>query len=196
MLRGRACPWGSEVALLRRAGGWIVASVALSVMLFAWAAEPPELRLAAGYPGDGAVLAAAPVAVRVEFEGLLNPAETHLSLSRRTGGALLSKVPAELDGQALTVPVEPGGPGDYVLAYHVRLVDGRQLTGVSRFSVTGGGPVSDSPAVAGPPAAPDAHAHGSDDPFSRGLLVLDLILIIGAVAVLLRPARLRGRGRP
>jgi methionine-rich copper-binding protein CopC len=179
-------------ARLRRRAGWIVAAVAASVAVLALAADPPPLRQVASHPADGAVLDGPPGAVRVDFEGLVHPAEVHLSVTRRADGATVSEAPATLDGQALTAAVRLDRPGDYLLGYHVRLVGGAQLSGVSRFRVTGSGP---PPATGPATGAADAHAHGGNDPFSRGLLVLDLLLIVGVATVLLRPARLRGRRR-
>lgn len=189
--RGGAVP--AAVALLRRAGGWIVALVALSVAVLALVADPPAVRQVASDPADGAVLAAPPSSVRVQFSGLVHPAELHLTVTRQADGASVTGgPPPALDGQVLTVPVDLDRPGDYLVGHHVRLLDGRESTGVSRFRLTATGPTR----AAGPPiASAGAHQHGGDDPLSRGLLIVDLLLIITAATVLLRPARLRGRRR-
>jgi methionine-rich copper-binding protein CopC len=179
--------------LLRRGGGWIVAAVAVAVVVLALAAEPPPLRQVTSDPADGAVVDVPPASVRVGFTGLVHPAESHLTVTRRADGATVSQAAATLDGQTLTVPVGLDRPGDYLLGYHVRLADGSQVSGVSRFRVTGTGPARGTVPATGPAGA---HAHGADDPVSRGLLVLDLLLIAGAVTILLRPARMRGRHRP
>lgn len=165
-----------------RLGGWLILAIVVSVATLAVVADPAELRVASSYPTDRAVLDRPPASATVSLDGMLRPAEYHLSVGPAAGGGLVSLTPAQLDGRSLVVPVRIGQAGDYRMVYHVRLEDGRQLTGSTTFSVTtAGDPGAAPPPVAGPSSA---HAHEMQgDPLTVVLIVADLVLIVVLVAL-------------
>lgn len=163
--------------------GWLILAVIVSVATLAIVAEPVPLRVLSSYPADRAVLDQPPASATVSLDGMLRPAEYHLSVRPATGGALVSTAPARLDGQSLMVPVRIVATGSYLAAYHVRLEDGRELSGITRFSVAGNGPAAAPP----PPAAapPTAHVHGlAGDPLTVVLLLVDVVLVAVLVVVM------------
>ncbi|MGQ5260845.1 copper resistance CopC family protein [Micromonospora sp. ZYX-F-536] len=173
-------------------GGWLILAIVVSVVTLAVVAEPAALRVVSSYPADRVVLDRPPASATVSLDGMLRPAEYHLSVGPAAGGGLVSTTAAHLDGQSLVVPLRIVEPGNYRMVYHVRLEDGRQLSGSSTFSVTtAGDPSAASPPV---PAAPsDAHAHQlHDDPLTVVLIVADLLLIVVLAAVFLLRRRPRG----
>jgi len=177
---------GSAAVVRRRVSGIAVAAVALAVVGLGLAAKPAPLEAVATYPAAGAVLDGSPGQVWVSLRGAARPREFHIAVSHRDGGVPVATAAARLEGQNLvaTVPVLPAG--EYLMGYHVVLADGRQISGLSPFTVgAAGGP---PPPAAAPPAG---HAHGGKDPVTGALLVLNIVLI-GLVTLLF----LRRRRRP
>lgn len=177
---------GSAAVVRRRVAGIAVAAVALAVVGLGLAAKPAPLEAVATYPAAGAVLDGSPGQVWVSLRGAARPREFHIAVSHRDGGVPVATAAARLEGQNLvaTVPALPAG--EYLMGYHVVLADGRQISGLSPFTVgAAGGP---PPPAAAPPAG---HAHGGKDPVTGALLVLNIVLI-GLVTLLF----LRRRRRP
>ncbi|MET7423033.1 copper resistance CopC family protein [Dactylosporangium sp. NPDC005555] len=174
---------------LRSKGAWPVGAVAAAILAFALLAEPAPARLSAMDPADGATVQAAPTAVTATFSGELATYDYHLSVAHE-GGVTVTTGAVRRDGATLTVPVELTGTGTYLVAYHVRLADGVELSAVTRFGV--GVPAAP---VAGDPAAAAAagHQHLSDDPMNLALLVLDAVLLVALAYALLRWGRRQHR---
>ena len=185
-----------------RLGGWLVASVAIAVVVLAAVAEPAPVRLASTFPTDGAELDAPPAEVSIAFSALPRPETFHLTVAPDGGGAPVSGA-ARVDGPVLTVPVSITGTGGYVVGYHVLLADGHQLSGSTRFSVTTtGAPVTRPRDLSGAGGAAAGHDHAGRDPLSLGLLAVNLVLIATLLVVMIRRPRPRrsppvgGRANP
>jgi methionine-rich copper-binding protein CopC len=147
--------------------------VAAAAMVLAGVVGPPELVVVT--PADGAALAEPPGSVRVSFPD--RPVQVHIGVSA-DGGSVVTGPPT-VDGTAAVVPVEPAGPGTYLVRYHGELPDGREITGETTFSVdpAGGG-------GAGQPAAD--HGHGRPDLFNAVLLAADAVLLVALGLLFLR----------
>ncbi|WP_426502253.1 copper resistance CopC family protein [Dactylosporangium sp. McL0621] len=175
----------------RMLGGFVVAAVAITVATLALL-DPPA-RFTGTDPADGTVLGAPPSRVAAVFTGGFEPREMHLTVAPAGGGPSVTTGPVRRDGSAITVAVSITATGEYLVGYHVLLADGRELSGITRFTVSGTGP---APAAGGPPAEAEGdggHVHGGDDPLSLGLLALDLVLLVVVAIVLLRRPRRRDR---
>jgi methionine-rich copper-binding protein CopC len=171
---------------MKRLGGWLVLAVAVTVIALAAVAAPGPVRLAEAFPADGAALNAPPTDVWIAFSDGV-PADTfHLVVAPDGGGATVSGTPRQ-DGRVLAVPVSISEPGGYRVGYHLLLPDGRQLSGVIRFSVTAAGDPVAAPRV--PSGRGTGHEHAGRDPLTLGLLVVDLVLIAGLLAVMIRRPR-------
>ncbi|HTF10875.1 MAG TPA: copper resistance CopC family protein [Asanoa sp.] len=180
---------------MRRLGGALVLAVAVAVVALAVVAASSPVRLAETFPTDGDALKAPPAEVWIAFSDVVRPQTFHLAVVPDGGGPPVSGT-AHLDGSFLAVPVSISGPGGYRVGYHVLLPDGRQLSGVTRFSVTGAGdPVAAlrDPATAARDLSDPGicHEHAGRDPLTLGLLVVDLVLIVGLLAVMIRRSRPR-----
>ncbi len=134
-------------------------------------------------PADGAVLPDPPTAVEIRISSRPDVDRSHIAV-RGSGPNPLTTGPLAAAGddglrQGLAVP----GPDDLVVAYHIVTVDGRDVSGITRFTV---GPAGVRAAPAPPPPP---HAHGVD-PVGAALLIVDGLALL-AVLVLLarRPAR-------
>jgi methionine-rich copper-binding protein CopC len=142
-------------------------------------------------PVDGTAIGSAPAEVRLTFDAPPDATDSHLAVYDSTE-ARLDSGPLRVSGRdELTQAVHPAARGDVVVAYHVVLSDGTELTGRVRFSVgTGLAPArDDNPAVAKANAAVAGHQHGVD-PIGGTVLVIDGVVLAGAVVMLfLRPAR-------
>ncbi|MFF5229279.1 copper resistance protein CopC [Dactylosporangium sp. NPDC000521] len=172
---------------LRSPVAWLVGAVAAAVLAFALLAEPAPARLSTMDPADGATVTTAPTAVTATFTGELAAYDYHLAVATE-GGVPVTTGPVRLDGGTLTVPVALTG-GTYLVAYHVRLAGGAELSAVTRFGVG----VTAAPVGGGDPGADVAaagHQHVSDDPMNMALLVVDAVLLVAlAYAVLRRQGR-------
>ena len=188
---------------------WVVAGLAGAVALLAVAGTTTPARLVAVAPADGSTLARPPQTLTLTFTGAFDPTEVHVGVRTEAGAPVRTGAP-RVDGQLLTVPITTGPPGTYLIGYHLRRADGRELTGVSRFAL-GPDPVSRAPArvdpveLAGADPGADSggstgrgggHSHGGGDAWSLPLLGLDAALIILAVGVLLRGPRRRRAPAP
>ncbi|MEV4625778.1 copper resistance CopC family protein [Micromonospora sp. NPDC049523] len=148
----------------------------------------PEIELTEVSPGDGATVPGPPAEVALVFSGPVDSREFHLTVADRTGRAVTSG-DERLDGQRIVVPLTLVPAGAYRVAYHVVLPDGREVTGMSEFSVAAGSPER---WVAPPPdpATSGAHAHGGGaDPLSIVLTCVALLLIGALLNLLLRRPR-------
>jgi methionine-rich copper-binding protein CopC len=177
----------------RRLIGVAVGAVALAVVVLVLTTRPPALRVVASEPADGAVLGAPPREVAVSLTGVRDPSVVHLTVAREDGGAAVTTAPADLRGDRLVAPVSIVDRGGYLVAYHVELADGRQVSGLARFALAAPGQAVDR----GRPGAPDStgaaggHQHTTRDPLGGVLLAVDLVLTGVLVAYLLRRPRLR-----
>lgn len=138
-------------------------------------------------PPDGASLAVPPGVVALTLAPGAVPSQVHLTVASALGASVTTSE-VRVAGQRATVTVEILDVGEYLVAYHVVLTDGRQASGVTRFAVNPEGvDLAAAPAV----AASGGHAHGGDDPLSIGLVCLDGLLVTGLVLLLVRRPRAR-----
>jgi hypothetical protein len=92
-------------------------------------------------PTHGAVLSRAPQRVTLRFNSRIEKRFTRvtLALADRAPVALaLPPADAEATPDRLTIPLQPLGPGVYVLRYRVLAVDGHITEGALRFTVGAG----------------------------------------------------------
>jgi methionine-rich copper-binding protein CopC len=180
-------------------GTAIVVAVAVTVGAFGFGVHPATATLAGVAPTDGAGLATPPAEVSLIFTGgVPEPLQIHVTVADADGVAVTAGEP-ELVGQRMVVPVVIREAGVYLVGYHVRLANGYQATGVTRFTVATGTSATDSAAgatgaagaaAALDPAATDgSHAHVGDDPLSLVLVGLDVLMVLGLVALMLRRPR-------
>ncbi len=174
----------------RRLGAGVVALVATLVAGFAFLDPQPATALAAVTPRDGATLHGAPAEVRLSFTGPLRRTRAHGTVAG-ADGAKVTRGEPRLDGNQVILTVRVAEPGGYLVAYHVVAADGTELSGQSRFRVVATN--GRQPAASLPPRsdATGGHAHGSDDPLSLALALLDAFLIVVVAALILRRPRLR-----
>ena len=175
----------------RWAGTAAVAAVAVLVVSLMVSLGSTPARLTAAVPGDGTALATGPAQVSLTFSAPLDPDNTHVAVG--TGnGARVPAGTARVAGRTVVLPVDITGRGTYLVAYHVVLGDGREVSGVTRFAVETGPPPAD---VAAPTLTEDwagaagTHAHEPTDPLSVVLLVGNGVLIVVVVALLIRRPR-------
>ncbi|MEU2170962.1 copper resistance CopC family protein [Micromonospora chersina] len=164
-------------------GFWLAAgSVAAAVLGFMLFAEPAPATLSTMDPPDGATVSAAPRAVTATFSGEIAAYDYHLSVARE-GGETVTAGAVRRDGATISVPVALTGDGSYLVAYHVRLTDGAEVSAVTRFGVdVAVAPIAgDAAAVAVP-----GHQHVSDDPMNVVLLGVDAALLLALTYALLR----------
>ncbi|SCL34386.1 hypothetical protein GA0070616_4956 [Micromonospora nigra] len=182
----------------------LVLAVGVSVVVLAAVVDPTPVRLTATSPADGAVLSAPPTEYALRFSGAVAPREVHVSVGPADGGPATMAGEPRRDGDRIVVPLTVSAPGGYLVAYHLLLLDGTEISGIDRFTVAppGGATTSgvDAPAPpsddAPPSDAAGGHAHAATDPFSLVLLGLNLVLIVVAIAILLRrPGRAGGHPR-
>jgi methionine-rich copper-binding protein CopC len=168
------------VLLVAVAAGWVLPAAP------AWAAQT----LTGAVPGDGAALATAPPAVQLTFSASPVPDDSHLSVRDEAGQEVSIGEPTRSGTDALRLPLEIRGTGDFTVAYHVVFVDGADLFGVLRFSVGTAVPPAALPAAQVQRARQRldaAHRH-SVDPLSAMVLVADGVVLAGGLLVLfLRP---------
>jgi len=188
----------------RRIGVGVGAFVALSVGILA-AVGPPAARLTGAAPADGARLSVAPTEVWLTFNGAIDPEQFHIGVSTADGRVVTTGAP-RLAGSRILVPVSIHNGGAFLVGYHVRLAQGSEITGVSRFTLAlNGSPaptvsaapastvsaapaptVSAAPAVAG--GSDDGHGH-LNDPLSLALLGISGLLALAVLWLLVRRPR-------
>ncbi|WP_433386122.1 copper resistance CopC family protein [Micromonospora sp. KLBMP9576] len=135
-------------------------------------------------PADNAVLAGPPSAVEIRVSGQPDLDRSHIAVRGSSPDPLTTGplTPVGADGlrQNLTVP----GPDEFVIAYHVVMVDGRDVSGIARFTVG-------APGDRQPPSPPATHAHGVDR-VGAALLIVDGVALLAVLALLVRrPERVR-----
>jgi methionine-rich copper-binding protein CopC len=171
---------------------WTVLAIALAVVALVIATRSPSLRVVAGDPADGAVLGTAPHEVALGLTGVHDPLALHLAVLRQGSGLPVTTGTAQLRGDRLVVPVSIVDPGRYVVAYHVQLADGQQVSGQMLFSLAAPGqPTTAGRAAPQPAGAAVAHDHGSDDPLTGVFVGVDLLLTGVLITYLVRRPRLR-----
>ncbi|MEU8258348.1 copper resistance CopC family protein [Micromonospora inaquosa] len=172
----RRTRWGR---LVGAAGAVVV--VAIGVLIFAGGREAA---LGPVFPANGAALREPPRQVSLTFDAAVRPEQIHIGVSDGSGHLVSSGAPV-VDGTAINKPVTIQADGDYVLAYHVVLENGRTFTGTNRFRVSSS---LASPAAAPADAAPSAtggHDHFGSDPLSVGLTVVAGGFVIALLVMLI-----------
>ncbi|MFG3708317.1 copper resistance protein CopC [Micromonospora sp. NPDC047670] len=165
----------------------LVAVLALAGRIDSSSTTSSRAEVASVHPADGAVLADAPSAVRIRVDGRPDVSRSHISAydadrSLLNRGALTAAGP---DGLAQAIAVTAGG--EVAVAYHVVTADGRDASGVARFTVGAAGGAAAPPE----PAAP-AHAHGVD-PVGAALLAVDGLVLLAVLVLLARRRSRAGR---
>ncbi|MET8233594.1 copper resistance CopC family protein [Micromonospora sp. NPDC005298] len=166
--------WGRIAAA---AGAVIV--VAIGVLMYAGSRGAD---LGPVYPADGAALREPPHQVSLTFDEAVRPAQIHIGVSDGSGHLVPSGAP-EVAGTAINKLVTIRADGDYVLAYHVVLDDGRTFTGTNRFRVSST-LAAPAPGDVAQPAAGD-HDHFGSDPLSVVLTVVAAGSVIALLVMLI-----------
>ncbi|MGK5671641.1 copper resistance CopC family protein [Micromonospora sp. URMC 106] len=166
----------------------LVAVLALAGRIDSSSTTSSRAEVVSVHPADGAVLADAPSAVRIRVDGRPDVSRSHISAydadrSLLNRGALTAAGP---DG--LTQAIAVTAAGEVAVAYHVVTADGRDTSGVARFTV---GAAGGAPAPPPEPAAP-AHAHGVD-PVGAALLAVDGLVLLAVLVLLARRRSRAGR---
>jgi methionine-rich copper-binding protein CopC len=163
--------------------GLVALATLVAVRLTTGGFEPAEL--VSAQPADGERLPVPPAAVSLTFSGEVDPAEIHVAVAG-ADGTLVSVGDPTVAGGTVTQPVRISGGGPVVVAYHVALVDGREVAGQRAFRVgAGGGPPPPAPtgAVAQPAAPTGLHDHAGVGLLGFGV-VIAILLAGGGVLVL------------
>jgi copper transport protein len=124
-------------------------------------------------PANGAVLGAAPTAVRFVFDQSVRPASGIKAISNG-GASVLGGKATVTGGRTLIVPLRPRLPdGDYTVLWRVVSNDGHTVAGVIAFAVGAGRP---------PPTAALTAGNGPSikDVVARWLLFTGLLTAVGA----------------
>ncbi|MDG4793438.1 copper resistance protein CopC [Micromonospora sp. WMMD1082] len=171
----------------RRVAAAAVGVVVLAVALLTWWASSQSVELREVTPADGAALAAGPAEVALTFSGEPAVEEMHLVVSR--DGVSLPARELLVRNNQVVLPVTVTDLGDYRIAYHVRMADGAEFSGISAFRV--GGLAEPAPTPAGSQVAASGHDHDPTDPTSGALLILNLLLITTVVVLMVRGPRRR-----
>lgn len=148
-------------------------------------------------PPDNAALSTAPASVTLTGQSAPDPAASHVSLWDATGRPLDTGAPLTAHGNSLSRRVTIPGSGDYTVTYHLVFADGSDAVGAVHFSVgTGTPPSAPSPAAEAAEAAAGAHQHTGVDPLGGSLLIVDVVVLAGALLLLAtRPRTRREPGR-
>jgi hypothetical protein len=170
----------------RPAGAVLVTALAVAVLVLGAVVQ----RRDGGGPataGDGPRLALTPPVAVLTFAGPVDPADTHVWLSR---GDRATAAAAVADGSTVRARLARPADGDYRMGYHVRLADGRALAGEYDFRIVGGAPDG----APRPRARPAAGHHGGDGP-GAWLLAVPVLAGLAVLAAATRNRR-AGRDRP
>ena len=135
--------------------------VLLAVIMGALCATVPSAAafahnsLAGSTPENGATVDRAPERVSLTFLGKLDPAKTSVTIAGPDGNPAATGDP-KIDGRSVTIGLNPGAPGQYVVSYEVGSDDGHPVKGKIRFTATNGvaPSPSPSPSSASPSASP------------------------------------------
>lgn len=144
-------------------------------------------------PANGALLSGAPSSVELVLSGDVDVSLSHVTVRDSAGTTVNTGEVSQIAGEPLRQPVRTDASGDFTIAYHVILTDGREVTGWTNFSVnTGVAPAN--PAVA-PEVDDGGHSHGVD-PIGAALLVVNAFVLIGVFIMLrIRPKPVRPDNR-
>jgi copper transport protein len=134
-------------------------------------------------PANGAVLALAPVELRVVFDDVVH-AGSGIEAIRNTGGSVLAGQPRVEGIRTLVVPLRRGlRDGAYSVRWSIVSDDGHRESGVVAFAVGGGQPV---PTAA---LSPDTGQSRAGDVATRWIFFAGLLVSVGIAlfALLARP---------
>ena len=104
-------------------------------------AATPHAIVLESSPTHDAVLPGPPDQVTLRFNSRIEKRFTRVTLARADQAPVAMAVPAgdaEATPDRLTIPLQPLGPGVYVLRYRVLAVDGHITQGALRFTVGAG----------------------------------------------------------
>ncbi len=145
-LRGRQRSGAGRLALIRVAFPFRPASAAALLLmacltLAAPRAASPHAIVLESSPTHDAVLPQPPARVTLRFNSRIEKRFTRVTLALADRAPVAVAVPpgdAEATPDRLTIPLQPLGPGVYVLRYRVLAVDGHITEGALRFTVGAG----------------------------------------------------------
>lgn len=153
------------------------ALVALTPARPAWA----HAQLIGSDPADGAVLAAPPARVTLEFNESLNPTYTTIVVTDAGAEPVPSSEPEVSGPRGSVTFTQPLADGTYTVAYRVVSGDGHPVQGAFTFTVGEPAPSSATPPATTAPSGP-ARAEGeSSTGQAAGTVVL---AALGALALL------------
>ncbi|MBO4205904.1 copper resistance CopC family protein [Micromonospora echinofusca] len=169
----------------RHTAAVVIATLSFAAFLPVVLEKPVRLDTAA--PADRAVLAAPPSTVTLTFTHDLDERDTHATTVDASGRVMDRRTPV-VEGRSITLPVTIDGTGGYRVVYHVRLVDGAELSGETAFAVGDAGllPPADRPV--------EVSAHHDItkiDPVTAVVLGANVVVIAGIGVQLIRRRRVR-----
>ncbi|MEP6812926.1 MAG: CopD family protein [Actinomycetota bacterium] len=158
----------------QRPFGWLVVVGCVAALALP-AAALAHANLSRAEPADGAVVPAAPSAVRLFFDDAIG-AEQGMRAVRDTGGSVLSGRVRVVGGRELVIPLRRPLPrGAYTVLWRVLSDDGHPIAGITTFAVGAGQPR--------PRAALAAPSDESALPgFERWLFLSGVLLAVGLSA--------------
>ncbi|MER5337123.1 copper resistance protein CopC [Micromonospora sp. NPDC002717] len=159
----------------------LVAVLALAGRIDSTPTAGSKVEVVSVEPADGAVLSGAPTAVRIRVDGRPVLAGSHISVYDADRSLLNQGALTAVGRDGLAQAVRVTGSGAVAVAYHVVTDDGRDASGIARFTVGAAGGVA---APQPEPPAP-AHAHGVD-PVGAALLAVDGLALLVVLVLLAR----------
>ncbi|MCX5207885.1 copper resistance protein CopC [Kitasatospora sp. NBC_00240] len=183
---------GSARSFQRRMAGALAVLVVVLAAL-AWASSSEPVRLTGVTPGDGSAVPRPPSEVALTFSGRLTVQSVFAQVSTADGSPVTGGS-ARVDGQRVIVPVSAAAQGTYLVVYRLALGEGHEVSGRTGFTVGPVPLVGASSDLADDADEAGAHDHGhAEGPWNGALLVLDAVLVVGAVLLMVhRPRRRAG----
>jgi copper resistance protein C len=173
-----------------RIGGRLIVLVGLVIggVLATGAPAFAHNELTGSDPEEGQEVEQAPDEIRLEFLASVDAANAEFDVSGPDGSVMADD--AEVDGDVVLIPVEPGPAGDYEVDWRVLSSDGDWVEGTVAFTVTVGAEPSPGPSptpAASPtpsptPAAVPAASEGTDDGGSTWWVWALIAIVVVAIA--------------
>ncbi|MEH1017285.1 copper resistance protein CopC [Micromonospora sp. CPCC 206060] len=145
------------------------------------------VRLATAAPADRAVLSTPPSTVTLTFTHDLDRRDTHATTVDANGRVMDQRIPV-VEGRNLTLPVTIDASGGYRVVYHVRLLDGAELSGETAFAVGDAGLL---PPADAPTELSAHHDITKIDPVTAVVLGANVVVIAGIGVQLIRRRRVQ-----
>jgi copper transport protein len=166
-------------ALAMRAAALAAAALAVALLLAPGEAAAHAVLMSAS-PRDGAVLAAPPAELRLEFAETVRPVAVDIVDAAGTRTPLLGV--ARVDGGAVAAPLPPLADGAYLASWRVVSEDGHPVGGSLVFTVGAGGAAGADALRAGAPPGDDPVLARVDAALRAALLVAAALAVGGVLA--------------